>query len=58
MSDTGHIKHNGTEYEIPAGSTAKKTFESLKQVLPELADSKLKPKGKNWIAVTDLPTLG
>ena len=58
MSDTGHIEHNGTIYEIPKGSSAKKTYESLKQVLPEFVNSKLKPKGKNWIVETDLPDLG
>lgn len=58
MPNLGHIEHNGTNYEIPKGSTAKKTFESLVQAVPEMANGKLKPKGSNWIVETDLPTLG
>ena len=43
-----HIKHNNKKYEIPAGATAESTFESLKQVLPELGNGKLEKDGDNY----------
>lgn len=43
-----HIMHNGKKYDIPAGSTAAETFESLKQVLPELSNAKYVPDGDNY----------
>ena len=58
MSNIGHIEHNSTQYEIPKGSTAKKTFESLQLAIPDLANAKLKKKGKNWIAETEPEVLG
>ncbi len=44
------IDVNGKKYEIPAGSTAADTFESLKQALPELSNAKLKKVGDNYKA--------
>ena len=42
------IKNGKKEYEIPEGSTAKETFESLKMAIPELANSKLVKDGPNY----------
>jgi len=44
------IKHNNKKYDIPAGSTAEATFESLQAVLPELANAKLVKDGDNFKA--------
>ncbi len=40
-----YIKFQNRKYDIPAGSTAKRTFESLQQVLPELSNAKLVADG-------------
>ena len=45
-----HIKHNSKEYDIPAGSTPQAAFESLKTVIPELANATLKKDGDNYKA--------
>lgn len=45
-----YIEHNGQKTEIPSGSTAKATFESLQMVYPELANAKLKKDGDNYKA--------
>jgi len=45
-----HITHNNKKYDIPAGSTAKQVFESLQQVMPELANAKLVKDGDNFKA--------
>ncbi|MFA5252996.1 MAG: hypothetical protein WC454_10495 [Phycisphaerae bacterium] len=42
------IKHNGQSYDIPAGSTAEDTFESLKAAMPELSNAKLVKDGENY----------
>ncbi len=47
-----HIKHDGKKYDIPAGSTAKQTFDSLKMAVPELSNATLKKDGDNWKAET------
>ena len=45
-----HIKFHKKKYDIPEGSTAKDTLESLKTVLPELANATLKKDGENFTA--------
>lgn len=45
-----HIDYNGTKYDIPEGSTAADTFESLKMVLPELSNATLEKNGDNYTA--------
>lgn len=53
-----HIEFNDKNYDIPAGSTAKETFESLQQVIPEMSNAKLEKKGENWVAKLKLAKLG
>lgn len=45
-----HITANGKKYDVPTGSTAEDTFESLKSVLPELSNAKLEKDGDNFKA--------
>ena len=52
------IKHNGKSYEIPEGSTAEATMESLKAVIPELASATLKAEGENYVAETSFGKKG
>ncbi len=49
-----HIKHGSKTYPIPTGGDAKTTFESLKQVMPELSNAKLTgpDKSGNYTAQT------
>jgi UPF0288 family protein (methanogenesis marker protein 3) len=44
------IKHNGQSYDIPAGSTAEDTFDSLKAALPELSNATLVKDGDDYKA--------
>lgn len=45
-----YIEHNGTQYDIPDGSSAEDVFESLKMAVSDLANCELKKRGNNWVA--------
>lgn len=53
-----HIKFNSKKYEIPAGSTAQQTFESLKLVMPDMANARLTKDGDNWVAKNNFAEKG
>lgn len=44
------IEFNGKKYDVPEGSTAEETLESLKMAMPELSNAKLEKKGDNYVA--------
>jgi hypothetical protein len=52
------IRHNGKEYQIPDGVSAKDAFESLKAAVPELSNATLTKDGENYNAVTSYGNKG
>lgn len=53
-----HISHNGKKYNIPEGSSAEDTLESLQSVVPELSNANLEKDGDNWKATTNFGKKG
>ena len=53
-----YITIDKKQYPVPAGSTAKETFESLQMVMPEIANAKLKKDGDNYKVEKKIARLG
>ncbi len=53
-----YITIDKKQHQIPAGSTAKDTFDSLKLVMPEIANGTLKKDGDNYKVEKKIAKLG